>query len=322
MRVLVTGGSGFLGAALCRELVAAGDSVRVLDDHSRGRPHRLRDLGSAVEVIEGDVRDASTVGEALRGCSTVWHLAAINGTRNFYERPDEVIEVGIAGTLNVIEGALREGVKRFVLAGSAEAYHIASRFPTPESERLVIPDVRNPRVSYAASKIAGEALALHLGMRRGLEVVICRPHNIYGPDMGFEHVIPEIVGRLAGAPRGGRVVLSIQGDGSETRAFCHVRDGATGFHLAGRRGVSGEIYHVGTEHEVSVACLIGSIGRALGVEIEIAPGPLRDGSPTRRVPSIAKLAALGYEPRVGFEEGVAEVARWYAEHPLGVAPAR
>jgi nucleoside-diphosphate-sugar epimerase len=317
VRVLVTGGSGFLGAALVRELLAAGREVRVLDDHSRGRPQRLE--GLPVELVHGDVRRYDDVRAATEGCEVVWHLAYINGTRFFYERPDDVLEVGIKGALHTIEAALDAGVRRYVLASTSETYNAPTHVPTTESERLMIPDITNPRFSYGGGKIASELLTLHLGGKRGLETVIFRPHNFYGPDMGFEHVIPEVVERIVRLSDGlakKRVRLPIQGDGSETRSFCYVEDGARGSFIAGERGAPGNVYHVGTEREVSIRWLVEALGRALDIEVEIEAGELRAGGTLRRCPAIGKLAALGYEPRVDLEEGLARTARWYADHWL------
>lgn len=314
---LVTGGSGFIGAALVKELVGAGHKVRVLDDYSRGRPERLAALEGQIELIQGDVRDYASVRKATEGCETVWHLAYINGTRYFYERPDDVLEVGIKGALHTVEAALDAGVRRYVLASTSETYNVPTHVPTNESERLMIPDITNPRFSYGGGKIASELLTLHLGGKRGLETVIFRPHNIYGPDMGFEHVIPEIVKRIVERSNGlkdKRIELPIQGDGSETRAFCYIDDGARGAYLAGEHGGSGEIYHLGTQHEVPISELIIGLGSALGIELELIPGPLREGGTNRRCPDITKLQGLGYEPRVGLEEGLKKSAVWYAEH--------
>jgi nucleoside-diphosphate-sugar epimerase len=134
--------------------------------------------------------------------------------------------------------------------------------------------------------------------------------------MGFEHVIPEIVERivkLRANAGSGPVELPIQGDGTETRAFCHVRDGARGAFLAGESGKAGEIYHVGTPHEVSIRDLIEVIGEVLGVEVTVVPGPLRAGGTSRRCPDIRKLAELGYRPGIGLREGLAETVAWYAD---------
>lgn len=317
MTHLVTGGSGFLGAALVRDLIDQGREVRVLDDNSRGRARRLEGLD--VEFIKGDVRDAAVVNHATKGVSTVWHLAYINGTRFFYERPDDVLEVGIKGALNTIEAALANGVERYVLASTSETYNNPTHVPTNESERLMIPDVTNPRFSYGGGKITSELLTLHLGGHRGLETVIFRPHNLYGPDMGHEHVVPEIVERITRVSEGmtkKAIDLEIQGDGSETRAFCYVTDGASGARIAGEAGAPGEIYHLGTPEEISIRHLVELIGQTMGIDINVVPGPLRAGGTPRRCPDITKLAGLGYEPQVMIEAGLAKTVPWYVEHAM------
>lgn len=320
MRSLLTGGSGFLGSALCRDLVEAGHEVVVLDDNSRGRAARLTELGDRVRLVEADIRDYEAVRSAADGCDVIWHLAYINGTRYFYERPDAVLEVGVKGALNTVEAALDAGVQRYVLASTSETYQEPSTVPTDESESLKIPDVRNPRYSYGGGKIASELLALHLGGHRGLETVIFRPHNFYGPDMGNEHVVPEIARRIVEVSDGLRrkeIDLPIQGDGSETRSFCFVTDGSRGAFQVGMLGDPGEIYHLGTEREVSIRELVELIGRSLGVDVRIVPGPLRPGGTTRRCPDITKARGLGYQPLVSLEDGIARTAQWYADQALG-----
>lgn len=314
-RHLVTGGAGFLGAGLVKALVGAGRTVRVLDDLSRGRAHRL--AGLDVEQVTADVRDAAAVRVAAAGCAVIWHLAWINGTRFFYERPDAVLDVGVRGTLNAIDAARAVGARRFVFASTSEVYNRPDRVPTPEDERILIPDVTNPRFSYGGGKIAGELMTLHMAARRGLEAVIFRPHNIYGPDMGFAHVIPEVVERIIALSDGlakRAIALPIQGDGAETRAFCHVDDAAEGIRLAGEAGDSGAIYHVGKPDEVAIADLVHRVGRCLGVTLTLVPGPLRPGGTPRRCPDITKLAALGYAPAIGLDAGLEGTVAWYRDH--------
>lgn len=319
MKMLVTGGSGFIGAALVKELVDAGHDVRVLDNHSRGRPAKLAALEGQIELVAGDVRDYAAVRAATEGCEIVWHLAYINGTRYFYERPDDVLEVGIKGAIHTIDAALDAGVKRYILASTSEVYNTPTHVPTTETERLMIPDVTNPRFSYGGGKIASELLTLHLGAKRGLETVIFRPHNIYGPDMGNEHVIPEIVARIVKLSDGltkTHIELPIQGDGSETRAFCYVDDGARGARIAGLEGKSGEIYHLGAEEETSIRDLILGIGEALGITLTLVPGPLQPGGTLRRCPATAKLSALGFTAETSLKEGLSRSAKWYAEQAM------
>ena len=317
MKALLTGGSGFLGSQLCKELLDEGHDVVVLDDHSRGHPERLEQFGDRIKLVDGDVRDAAAVRKATEGCEIVWHLAYVNGTRYFYEKPDLVLEVGIKGTLNTLESALECGVKRYVLASTSETYNKPSHVPTTESERLMIPDVTNPRFSYGGGKIACELLTLHYGGFRGLETVLFRPHNFIGPNMGFEHVIPEITGRIFEESNGLKkkaIDLVIQGDGSETRSFCDVTDGAKGAYIAGQKGGNGEIYHVGTEEEVSIKRLVETIGKVMGISINIIPGELRAGGTPRRCPSVKKLSQLGYKPKYNFYESVERCVTWYVDY--------
>lgn len=316
MKALVTGGSGFLGSALCKKLVDEGLEVVVFDDHSRGRPRRLEPLAKHVEVIRGDVRDAEQLCHAAQGCDQLWHLAYINGTRFFYERPDEVLEVGVKGTMNALEAALAAGVKRFVFASTSETYNVPTHVPTTESERLIIPDVTNPRFSYGGGKILGELLTLHFGAKRGLETVIFRPHNFYGPDMGHEHVIPELTRKLWEASQGGEkraVTIPIQGDGSETRSFCFVDDGAAGCAIAGLRGESGEIYHIGTEEEIAIADLVRLLGEVMGLEVSLQQTARPEGCTPRRCPDISKAAALGFKPGVALRAGLERTVAHYVE---------
>ncbi len=317
MKVLVTGGSGFIGAALCHQLVANGYQVRVLDDNSRGSLTRLADIQDQIEFVSGDIRDAQVVHAATEECKMVWHLAYINGTRFFYERPDEVLEVGIKGAINTIEAAIAAKVNRYILASTSEVYNTPSEIPTPESERIMIPDMTNPRFSYGGGKIASELLTLHYGGKRGLETVIFRPHNIYGANMGFEHVIPELVAKIVKLSDNltkKSIDLPIQGSGEETRAFCYIDDAVRGILLCGEKGHAGEIYHLGTQKETSIRELIEQLGQILGININIIPGTLRPGGTTRRCPNISKLSQLGYQPQIDLKAGLTHTVKWYVEH--------
>ena len=314
---LVTGGSGFLGSALVRRLLRDGHHVRVLDDESRGRAARLVGL-DGVEIVNGDVRDAAAVIEATRGVDVICHLAYINGTRFFYERPDEVLDVAVKGITNVLDACRANTVRELLVVSSSEVYHDPPCVPTDEDVPLVIADVHNPRFSYAAGKLITEVMAVNFGRRYLDRLVVVRPHNVYGPDMGNEHVIPELVRRLDGlldSPED-PLPVPIQGTGEETRAFCYVDDFVDGLVLAMNRGEHLGIYHVGTQQEVSIREVVEKIGGVLGRRVTVVPGELPAGSPKRRCPNIAKVAALGYEPRVSLEAGLAQAVRWYSERPL------
>ncbi len=178
---LVTGGSGFIGAALVRRLVAQGERVRVLDNLSRGNQRRLGDVVDDVEFIEADIRDAAAVSRAAKGIDCVMHAAFVNGTQFFYTMPQLVLDVGIRGMLNVLDACLAHDVPELFVASSSEVYQTPPRIPTDETVPLSIPDPMNPRYSYAAGKITSEMLAINYARAHFERMVIFRPHNVYGP---------------------------------------------------------------------------------------------------------------------------------------------
>lgn len=321
-KILVTGGTGFIGSALVRGLLRAGAHVRSLDDDSRGSHARLGDVAAderaRLELVSGDIRDAAAVARAIQGVDSVAHLAYVNGTEFFYSRPELVLEVAVKGMMNVLDGCVAHGVRDLMLASSSEVYQTPPHVPTDESAPLSVPDVTNQRYSYGGGKIICELLALNYGRKHFSRVVIFRPHNCYGPDMGEEHVIPQLARRLhekaQATPAGATVTLPIQGTGDETRAFVYVDDLVDGVLLLLERGEHMNIYHVGTDLEISVRELVAALGRAIGRDVTVERGPLQPGGTLRRCPDITKLRGLGYAPRVSLDEGLARTARWYIEH--------
>jgi nucleoside-diphosphate-sugar epimerase len=312
--VLVTGGSGFIGSALVKALVAAGETVRVLDDHSRGAMRRLSGVEHEIEFVQGDIRNAAAVDAAMRGIDEVHHLAFVNGTATFYSAPDLVLDVGVKGIVNVIDACRRHDVGHLILASSSEVYQSPPHVPTDESVPLVIPDVLNPRLSYGAGKMISEMMAINHGRKHFERVLIFRPHNVYGPDMGFDHVIPQFAIRMKralAASAAGPVPFPIQGSGQETRSFCHIDDLIAGVMLMRKNGEHLGIYHVGTTEEVTIADLARRMARTAGREIVLEPSAVLAGSTARRCPDISKLAKLGYRPRVWLDEGLPPVIEWY-----------
>ena len=313
-KILVTGGSGFIGSALVKALLRAGHSVRALDDNSRGSPRRLVDVAAEIEFITGDIRDPAAVSRACNGMDEVHHLAFVNGTEFFYSRPELVLDVGVRGMINVIDACREHGIGRLVLASSSEVYQTPPQVPTDESVPLSIPDPLNPRYSYGGGKLISELMAINFGRKHFERVLIFRPHNVYGPDMGFEHVIPQFavrLHRLAAAQPGGTVKFGTQGTGEETRSFCYVDDLVSGVLTMRDKGEHLGIYHIGTMDKVSIAELARRVAQAAGREIELVPGPAAPGGTPRRCPDISKLAALGYKPRVSLQDGLALTLPWY-----------
>jgi nucleoside-diphosphate-sugar epimerase len=312
---LVTGGAGFLGSALVRRLVHEGNRVRVLDNQSRGRIDRLRDESVSIEYIPGDIRDAVEVDKAVKGIDSVCHLAFVNGTEFFYSNPELVLEVGVKGIVNVLDACLRHGVPELVLLSSSEVYQDPPIIPTSESVALSIPDPTNPRWSYSAGKIISEMMAINYGRTRFSRVLICRPHNVYGPDMGWEHVIPQFVVRMRRLASNHEVVrFPIQGTGAQTRSFVFIDDFIDGLMVMLRIGTHLNIYNIGTQEEVTISNLAQMIADLFGKRIEVVPGPPALGGACRRCPDIAKIAALGYVPKFPLRQGLSITTSWYREN--------
>ena len=310
-RAVVTGGGGFIGAYLVRRLVHDGWQTVCVDNMARGDTSRFADVAADVELHTCDVRDAAAVATAAKGSDVVFHLAAINGTENFYKRPELVLDVGLRGALAVVEACQNADVPDLVVASSAEVYQTPAVVPTDETIPLMLPDSLNPRYSYGGSKIVSELIAFNYGQEHFRQVQVFRPHNVYGADMGWKHVIPQFILRALDARDRGDPTFPIQSDGAETRAFAHVDDVVDGILTMYQNGTHREVYHIGNDHEVSIADLVRLTGRTLGTELRIVPGEAAAGGTPRRCPDISKMRALGYSPAVGLEDGVARTARWY-----------
>ncbi len=321
---LITGGTGFIGSALVRRLLRDGRRVRVLDDDSRGSATRLADVRDDFEFVSADIRDAAAVTRAAAGVDSVCHLAFINGTEFFYTKPEVVLDVGVRGMLNVLDACRENGVGELVLASSSEVYQTPPTVPTDESAPLSIPDPLNPRYSYGAGKIISEIMALNYGRKFFEKVLIFRPHNVYGPEMGWEHVIPQFALRLKQLCQqpGDPVRFPIQGTGKETRAFVFIDDFIDGLRLVMERGEHLNIYHIGTMDEQPITAVARLVGEYFGRSLEIVPGELAPGGTPRRCPDIGKLAALGYAPRGSLREGVFATAKWYDENAHLAPPPR
>jgi len=316
-KYLVTGGTGFIGSALVKRLVKEGYRVRVLDNDSRGAKERLSAVKDKIEFVNADIRDAKQVEKAVKGVDGVIHLAYINGTEYFYKMPELVLEVGVKGILNVIDSCIKNKVKELIVASSSEVYQMPPKVPTDETAPLSVPDPLNPRYSYGSGKIISEIMAINYGRKFFDRVIVFRPHNVYGPDMGWEHVIPQFILRMkkmAGNSKSKKITFPIQGSGNETRAFVYIDDFIDGLMILLKKGKHLNIYHIGTMDEISIAGLAKKVGLYFKKEVAIRNEPLTQGSVQRRCPDIAKMQRLGYHPIVRLENGIRQTADWYCKN--------
>ncbi|MEO1488373.1 MAG: NAD-dependent epimerase/dehydratase family protein [Pseudomonadota bacterium] len=310
--VAVTGAGGFIGAYLARALADAGHQVLAIDNYVRGRPERLAQAGANLRPVTCDARDEAALTQHFSGLDAVFHLAAINGTENFYKRPQLVLDVGVRSALAVAEACNACGVSSMIFASSAEVYQTPKVVPTDETAPLLLPDSLNPRYSYGGSKIISELIAFNYCRDTIAKVQCFRPHNVYGPDMGHKHVIPQLIAKISDASANGTGKVVLQGDGSETRAFCFVDDIVAGIVAMWERGEHMNVYHIGSMEEVTILKLAQIIAQSMNADVQFVAGDAPAGATPRRCPDIAKMRALGYEPNVSLVEGIRRTVQWYA----------
>lgn len=318
-RSLILGGAGFVGYHLARRLSdEPGQTITLVDDFSRGR--RDPDLAEllarpGIELIEGDLTDRAAVDRLPRAWDHVYMLAAVVGVRHAMGDPARVIRINTLTILNVLDwltpaaGVLFFSSTSENYAGGVERGELP--VPTPEDVPLSIADIVNPRFAYAASKILGEAATIHYARARGVPFVIGRLHNVYGPRMGQDHVIPELCLRALDREDPFRVYGMEQ-----RRAFCHVGDAVDAItRLVGTERAWGQIVNIGNGAEETtignlVELVLATAGFAPRLEAAAAP----PGSVARRCPDIARLRALtGYAPKIPLAEGVQETFTWYRQ---------
>jgi nucleoside-diphosphate-sugar epimerase len=314
VKFLVTGGTGFIGASLVRRLLKEGHFVTSLDNDSRGSASKFGTSEKNLKLVTGDIRDPKVVMDAAKGADSVIHLAYINGTEFFYQKPELVLDVALRGMINVVDACRANKIKHMVLASSSEVYQTPPTVPTDEAVPLSIPDVLNPRYSYGGGKILCELMAINYGRTGFDNVTIFRPHNVYGPAMGWEHVIPQFAVKTMKAMKEhptGDLPFPIQGDGKQTRSFIYIEDFTDGLMKVIFEGKHLNLYHIGTMDEVSISDVASQVVGYFGRKIQLIKGPEAPGGTSRRCPDIAKLRTLGFNPQTTLKEGLQETLKWY-----------
>lgn len=314
---VVTGGAGFIGHHLVRAL-SRNTSVVVLDNYSRGDASRLKDIGENVILKECDLTEYDQIDYALReyDITEVYHLAAINGTDNFYKIPVKIMDVGIFGCINMLRFMKERNCKVGVFASSAEVYQDCDIIPTPEDIPLTIPDVKNPRYSYGLSKIFTEYYAYHYGLKYEMDISIFRPHNVYGPNMGLKHVIPEFIMEfLKNSLEKNCVEINAKGPLNSTRAFCYVDDIVRGIELLKSSNKGVNVYNLGNTDIMSMSGLLEEISNLMKVNFKILHNTNSHiGGTMQRCPDITKAKNLGFNPTTEIRSGLTKTINWYKEN--------
>jgi len=300
--ILVTGGSGFIGSAITKYLVNNHHSVIVFDNNSRGRIRRLKKVRNKIKFIKGDIRDKKKLLSIRSKVDTVIHLAYVNGTKFFYKRPYEVLDIAVNGLINILEFIKIKKIENLYLASSSEVYQNPLKIPTDENEMLKIPNIYNPRYSYGGGKIISELYGINFAKKYLKKFIIFRPHNVYGKDMGNEHVIPEFINRLKKMKKNKKFL--IYGTGNEIRSFIHIDDFIRGFDKIFKKGKNLQIYNIGTTQKIKIRDLAKLIAKILEKKINFKKNKILEGSPSIRCPNINKIKKLGFKVNIGLKEGI------------------
>jgi UDP-glucose 4-epimerase/UDP-glucuronate decarboxylase len=320
-RALILGGAGFIGYHLAARLVNDGYTLTLVDDFSRGRRDPEIETLCArpgVTLVQADLTRPDALAALSRAWEHVYMLAAVVGVRNVETDPARVVRTNTLALMHLLDWLAPESGALF-FASTSETYAggvLAGTVPvpTPEDVPLSVEDIRAPRFAYAASKILGEAAVIHTARARGLRAVIGRFHNVYGPRMGADHVIPELSLRALRRENPFRVYGAEQ-----RRAFCHVSDAVEAMlRLVTLPAAWGQVVNIGNDtEETRVEDLARLVLRVAGFDPDLDRAPAPAGSVARRCPDIARLRALtGFMPKLTLEAGVRETFAWYRDCSL------
>jgi nucleoside-diphosphate-sugar epimerase len=306
MRFVVTGGAGFIGSNTVDELVRRGHSVVVLDDLSSGKEENLAEVRNKITLIKGSITDIEVVRKAMHEAEYVLHLAARTSVPKSVKDPIETNKVNIDGTLNVLVAARDAKVKRFVFAASSSAY---GETPTlPKTEKMV----PQPISPYGVTKYVGELYAQTFGRCYGLENVSLRYFNIFGPRQDPSSPYSGVLAKFCSAFLEETPPM-IFGDGEQTRDFTYVDNAVQANLLACEApNVSGKTFNVGIGGRFSLNQTVALLNKISGQNLEAKYEPARDGDIRDSQADISQIREfLGYEPMVGFEEGLQRTFEWY-----------
>jgi len=309
-RYLVTGGAGFIGSHIAKELVSRGDEVRVLDNFLTGSRENLQDVIDRIELVEGDIRDAGLMRETMRDVEYCLHQAALPSVPRSVEDPVTCNEINVDGTLNVLLAAKEEGVARVVYASSSSVYGDSPTLPKHEDMPT------QPLSPYAISKLAGELYTRTFHSLYGLPTVCLRYFNVFGPgqrpDSPYAAVVPIFTSLMMEDKP-----ATVHGDGEQSRDFCYVGNVVAANLLACSAPadeVVGKAFNIACEERHTINKLVAKLNSILGKDIQSVHTPPREGDVRDSMADIALARRhLGYEPAVDFDEGLDLTLKWFVE---------
>lgn len=321
-KYLVTGGAGFIGSHIVEQLLAGGDSVRVLDNFLTSSRTNLANVMSRIEFIEGDIRDGASCQRAVAGMDYVLHQAALASVPRSIDQPIESTDINVLGTVHLLNAAVRAGVKRFVYAGSSSAYG-DQPIPAKHEELLT-----RPMSPYASAKLAGELFCAAFSHSFGLETACLRYFNVFGPRQDPNSLYSAVVPRFLTAMLAGKPP-TIFGDGTQSRDFTYVENAVRANILAATApGIfKGDTMNIGCGESYSLLDLIREINGLLGTKIEPVFALRRIGDVQNSLADISLARKkIGYEVTVGFKEGLRKTLAAYRgvklKSGIGVSPRR
>ena len=303
---LVTGGAGFIGSHVVHELVRRGEEVRVLDNLATGKTSNLSGVSGEIEFHQADIRNLAAISSTFRDTLYVVHLAAVASVEYSVENPLEAHEINVTGTLNVLLAARDAGVKRLVFAASAAAY---GNDPTMPRVETLTPDPLSP---YALAKVAGEYYCRVFTMLYGLETVALRYFNIFGPRQNPDSPYSGVLSKFVSAYERGNTPV-IFGDGEQSRDFTYV-DNVVDATLRACTApqAAGKVINVGVGRNYTLNQTIATLNGIFRRQVEPRYAPPRKGDARESLANISLARqALGYEPKVGFEEGLRRTVDWF-----------
>lgn len=306
MKFLVTGGAGFIGSNISKELLRRGHSVRIIDNFCTGKLSKIKPFIDDIELIRGDIRNDKDLRKAVRGVDYIFHEAALRSVPRSVDDPLSTNEVNITGTLKLLMAARNAGVKRLVYASSSSAYGDSKLIPQNEGHRT------SPISPYATAKLAAENYCQVFAKTFGFETVSLRYFNVFGPGQDPQSKYAAVIPLFIDSAVNDKTII-VHGDGNQSRDFSYIDNVVQANLLAALTpGISGQVFNVACGDSSSVMDIVRGLEKILGKRLKVKHTPPRAGDVRKTKADISKAKKLmRYKPTVGFDEGLKRTFDWF-----------